>query len=254
LDRLLAVLDRRFSQAEALGLTGLPLLRDIELDRMREDLARVLDLEIDDAEAEGSAGLRPAHFEVRFGMPPRHGTGTDIPAEDPLSTEDPVPLSTGDADLLFKGQIDRIDRSADGGRARVIEYKSGLMDDYEDNSHHAGTSLQVPVYLLAAERLLPGAHVEQAQYRSISRRGGFLRRGLDHEAWQGIREDLRAAGRVVQEGVASGVFFHYPGEELCKRCKARPVCGEEREARLARKKSDPAARPFLDFKEASAGR
>lgn len=250
-ERLRAIVDRRFAEADALGLTGLPLLRDIERLRIGEDLGRYLDREIEAAEAEGTDGFRPAHFEVRFGMPPPPAPATaDLP-DDPLSTGQPVSLAFDDRALLFKGQIDRIDLTADGARARVIDYKSGRLDDYPDNSHRAGTALQAPVYVLAAGHLLPGTRVEQALYQSVSLRGGFRSKRLDRRAWEAMLDDLRVVGRLVEDGIASGAFFLYPEKTMCQRCRVRPVCGEAREARFGRKRTDPVAAPFLDFKSRS---
>jgi len=250
-NRLMQILERRFTEADAMGLTGLQLLRDIERDTIGEDLGRYLDREIEAAEAEGDTGFRPEHFEVRFGMPPRSRRDAGLPPEDSLSTGEPVPLSSDDRSLLFKGQIDRIDRTADGKQARVIDYKSGRIDEYPDNSHHAGTALQAPVYMLAAERLLPGVQVVQAIYQSVSRRGRFGSKVLDRDVWRSVLDDLNTIGGIVERGIGSGAFFPYPEQSTCSRCDARPVCGEAREARFERKRGDPAAASFLEFKTRS---
>ena len=249
--RLREIVDRRFAETEARGLTGLPLLRDIERRKIEEDLGRFLDREIDAAEAEGKDGFRPAHFEVRFGMPPRPIPPTRDLRDDPLSTDQPATLPYDERALLFKGQIDRIDLTPDGARTRVIDYKSGRMKDFPDNSHRDGTALQAPVYMLAAGQLLPGARAELALYQSVSRRGGFQSKRLDRRAWEAMLDDLRAVGRLVEEGIAAGAFFLYPELEQCRWCKMLPLCGEAREARFGRKRSDPSTAAFLNFKKRS---
>jgi ATP-dependent helicase/nuclease subunit B len=249
---LLAIFDRRFERLEARGLAGPALSRRIQRRALRADLRRWLDLEIEEAERQGGDGLRPRHFEVRFGMEPSLGkTDPGLP-DDPLSSRQPVRLADREGgDLLLKGRIDRIDLSADRRRARVIDYKSGRLDRYRDDDLGSGTSLQLPVYILAAESLLPDVHIEGALYRSVSRRGRFKDVGFRRQAWDVVLDRLREAARLVIRGVADGVFFHNPDESAqCLRCDSRPVCGGGREARFERKKGDPAAAPFRAFKEA----
>jgi len=105
--------------------------------------------------------------------------------------------------------------------------------------------------VLAAGHLLPGTRVEQALYQSVSLRGGFRSKRLDRRAWEAMLDDLRVVGRLVEDGIASGAFFLYPEKTMCQRCRVRPVCGEAREARFGRKRTDPVAAPFLDFKSRS---
>lgn len=253
-DRLLGIARRRLAAADEAGLAGLPLLRAIESEMIEEDLTRVLEDEIAAAQAAGPAGFRPAHFEVRFGMPRRDGGKGEDPADDPISTDAPVPLRLEDDDRIeLKGQIDRIDVSPEGREARVIDYKSGRLIGYEPDSTCAGTALQLPVYLLAAETLLPGTVAREAIYRSVSRRGGFETIPFRRGDWDRVLNELRAVARIVRDGVASGTFFHHPDESAqCSRCDFTLVCGEARQARFERKAADPAARPFLEFKAASS--
>ena len=105
--------------------------------------------------------------------------------------------------------------------------------------------------MLAAANLLPGTRIEHALYQSISRRGDFRSKRLDRRIWEAMLDDLRAVGGLVEDGIASGAFFLYPEKTVCKRCKVRPVCGEARETRFDRKRSDPAMTSFLEFKKRS---
>jgi len=248
---LLAMTRRRFSELDARGLTGLPLMRRLDLETIEDDMVLFLAREIDASDEEGPSGLRPAHFEVRFGMPPteRDKDGSHL-HDDPLSTDSPVPLELDmAASLLFKGRIDRIDTTADGLSARVIDYKSGRLEEYEDDSLVEGTAVQLPIYILAAEKLLPGVTVSEALYRSVSRRGGFVDIRFGRRNWDHVVAELRAIGGIVRAGVAEGVFFHHPDKDRqCRFCEMKPICGEAREIRFERKRSDRAAAPFLQFK------
>ncbi|MBM4087786.1 MAG: PD-(D/E)XK nuclease family protein, partial [Planctomycetes bacterium] len=57
--------------------------------------------------------------------------------------------------VRFRGRIDRIDLTADGKSARVIDYKTGKKPPGAgDGKFGGGTQLQLPIYLLAAQELL----------------------------------------------------------------------------------------------------
>ncbi len=80
-------------------------------------------------------GLRPAHFEAKFGFQP---------------DEDYLILKDGESEIKFRGQIDRIDVDPSGKFGLVIDYKTGK--PFKIDSLQKGTELQLPIYLLAAER------------------------------------------------------------------------------------------------------
>ncbi|HZI93586.1 MAG TPA: PD-(D/E)XK nuclease family protein [Patescibacteria group bacterium] len=82
---------RCFSREEAGGVTGYPLLWDLDKERMLEDLEQVLTQEAAEQDEPGQPGWVPAHFEIRYGMAPRRGADGD----DPASTEEPVVLEIG---------------------------------------------------------------------------------------------------------------------------------------------------------------
>jgi len=87
--------------------------------------------------------LQPAYFEVSFGgTPGRRGSSDSV-----LSREEPLEL--GGAHL--RGKIDRLDIGE--GYFAVIDYKTGR-DVRSLSDMQKGLSLQLPVYLQAAEELL----------------------------------------------------------------------------------------------------
>lgn len=114
-------------------------------------------------------GMTPAHFELTFGTEAGGGAliedeerdderfeGTDgaRPAiYDPASCREPLRLLTqdGGAPVAICGTIDRVDYDATGERALVLDYKLGKPPDY--GAMQSGGSLQMPLYLLAVERL-----------------------------------------------------------------------------------------------------
>jgi ATP-dependent helicase/DNAse subunit B len=114
-------------------------------------------------------GLTPAHFELAFGFgdadtpPPEDEERETVdlaesmddlqPLLDPMSCMEPLILQArdGGAEVKVCGAIDRVDLDATGRRALALDYKLGRPPDYSEIQR--GSSLQMPLYLLALERL-----------------------------------------------------------------------------------------------------
>jgi ATP-dependent helicase/DNAse subunit B len=95
--------------------------------------------------------LRPAHFEVSFGLQrPEDGE------RDPLSTTKPFELSCGDETIRLSGRIDRIDIGAIGGQVvfSVLDYKTGSRKRLKEDDVQSGRALQLPLYAMAVQELL----------------------------------------------------------------------------------------------------
>jgi len=102
--------------------------------------------------------LRPALFEVRFGPEVRSSDSVSedhAPDENP-STTLPFELDLGSEQILLTGQIDRVDVGRVGQTTifNIIDYKSGAEVKLKDEKIRSGRQLQLPLYALAAERLL----------------------------------------------------------------------------------------------------
>ncbi|HZI93587.1 MAG TPA: PD-(D/E)XK nuclease family protein [Patescibacteria group bacterium] len=155
--------------------------------------------------------------------------------------------------MRLKGCIDRLEISWDESRLRVTDYKTGKMADYEDDALRGGTTVQLPLYMLAAEKLLapgrPGLRAGEARYLSVDRAGDFQTVTFSAQALASRREDLSQILSTYVSGVARGVFFAYPETQMCSRCDYRLACGEGREARFARKRSDMTAADYLKMRE-----
>jgi RecB family exonuclease len=174
--------------------------------------------------------------------------------EDPASTSEPVLLEIGPGRTVrLKGQIDRVEISPDGGRARVTDYKTGKVDRYKPDLLRGGTTVQLPLYMLAAERLLavrrPAPAVGEARYLSVEGRTGFKSVSFSDEALVRRREDLDRIIATFATGVERGVFLAYPENDACRYCDYRLACGEGRETRFARKRGDTTAADFLRMRE-----
>ena len=237
--------DHCFETEEARGTTGIPLFWQIDRERIRHDLALVLRNEA----AEGTS-FEPRYFEFRFGSEARPGR-----REDPDSTTVAVELEVpGAGTIKLKGVVDRIDVGTDGSSLRVTDYKTGrVKQKFKDNALRGGRTVQLPLYMLAVDRLLSpkhgGARTETARYLSVDRKGEFASRTYDAETMEERRSDLAMVATTFANGVARGVFFAYPDEDECRFCDYKLACGEGREARLARKRNDETAADFLTMRE-----
>ena len=105
----------------------------------------------------------PAAFELGFGLNPTapqapgpwDGRQTDLAA---LELEIDAAAANLPGEQLWRvrlrGRIDRLDLSADGGAALIIDYKQGRQDQSLEQEMERGLNLQAAVYLLAVRDLL----------------------------------------------------------------------------------------------------
>jgi hypothetical protein len=212
-------------------VTGLPALWAGEQARLREELLSAVEAEADDP-----AGWRPALFEVAFGMErPEGSDGTAAPLA--------YRLPDGTT-LQLRGQIDRIDVSPDGQRARVLDYKTGRLRSMRTPDRLArGRALQLPVYRLAAEALLAGGAgtaVEEAQYYHVIGPDAGTRVRFTRAGWEARRADFDRVLDTIVGGIRGGRFFQRPGACARGPCAFDLACGAERGRWAEAKRADPA--------------
>jgi ATP-dependent helicase/nuclease subunit B len=233
-DRLHTAAREEFDRACDAGLTGLSLLWELDQATILEDLDEWLRLEVEDSEA---SAMAPVRLESAF------GTGPD-------AATPPVRYDLGDGlSVSFRGRIDRVDRSADGSRFRVVDYKSGRLRGDKPDRLQGGRTMQLPVYLLAGAALAgvaPDAS-GSAEYAYVSRRASYERVQFTQEALHGRRDGLDQVLRTVAGGVADGRFFPHPGKggKNCTYCAYAPVCDGRVADLFERNRADPAAAQFL---------
>lgn len=133
-----AVADVLFTRFEREGRTGDPAVWAARREAVRARLDRIVA-----AEAGAASGLTPALLEFRF------GTGSPRP---------PLELASGGEVVRVRGRIDRVDASPE--RLLVIDYKNARGGARHrpllEPESFGVDSYQVPLYLLAAARELPG--------------------------------------------------------------------------------------------------
>jgi RecB family exonuclease len=189
-------------------------------------------------EAAAAAKSTPAHFELSFGL------GKERDEEEPHDPE-PIEIDLGDGRALrVSGKIDRIDRRADGLVLR--DYKTGRAPKDDGGVFRGGKQLQIPFYVLAAAKLLPGERVVDAflDYVDGGRQVAFR---PDVATGPEFRDLLR---RLV-DLVARGVFVQEPS--ACDFCDFTAVCGPKAllQRRQAIKIRDRSLQEYLRLRDVS---
>jgi RecB family exonuclease len=189
-------------------------------------------------EAAAAAKSTPAHFELSFGL----GRARD--EEEPHDPE-PLEIDLGDGRALrVSGKIDRIDRRADGLVLR--DYKTGRAPKDDGGVFRGGKQLQIPFYVLAAAKLLPGERVVDAflDYVDGGRQVAFR---PDIAEGPEFRDLLRRLVGIV----ARGVFVQEPS--ACDFCDFTAVCGPKAllQRRQAIKVRDRSLQEYLRLRDVS---
>jgi ATP-dependent helicase/DNAse subunit B len=174
--------------------------------------------------------LRPAHFEVSFGLEP--------PSPDPLSTLKPLELSHSGENVLLCGRIDRIDVGERGEQAvfNIIDYKSGRPRGDRDQDPD-GTQMQLELYALAVEQLLLAEqgikplsagywHVRNEGYRLWQEFHEATPEGLTPQAaWAERKDRLLERLFALVRGIRRGEFPMFSVDERCTSyCPFKTVC------------------------------
>jgi ATP-dependent helicase/nuclease subunit B len=232
LDDLLAIAEREMEEAKRRGRTGLDVFASHEARTLRADLRLFLE---EDTRFRRETGAVPSDFEV------------------------PLPDVTV-AGVRLRGYVDRIDRTPDGKRAWVIDYKTGSSWGFDkitkdDDPLVGGTKLQLPVYLHAAA----DADTVRAAYWFISRKGEFER--IEYPATDERRAVFERTLATIAAGIEGGVFPAVPGDEderdggfdHCKFCDYDRICSRRRDYELAAKQADAALDGWLAVERAAQG-
>ena len=233
--RLMEIAEEEFDAAESRGVTGKSLLWGLAKRDILADLETFLE---EDEKLREGAGTGEIAVEVTFGF------GGDTPE-----------VTDAETGLRFRGKIDRVDVSADGRSALVIDYKTGSARPYralDNDPIDAGKRLQLGVYSLAARALAPGADV-RAAYWFTTNRGEFRR--APSEAFDLANEEVgkrfREGLTTIVSGIGAGMFPANPGPPgwggatNCAYCDFDSLCATRRAELWERKRSDPGVRDYL---------
>ncbi len=243
-ERLAAIAAEELDRYEEKDITGHPLVWKATRSAILADLEILLRR---DGEDRIAGGWSPVAVEQAFGD--MEGSGPAWPA---------VSVNYGASEpLLFRGKIDRIDRSLIG-TVRVTDYKTGRADltetKLEDDPVVAGTALQLALYGRAVREPMDAESVT-ARYWYASTKGEFKTAGraIDEEVDERLVDVL---GGVVS-GITAGCFPQIPQAETyrpgrsswenCVYCAFDRICPSGRDAVQDRKRDAPGARAFYDL-------
>jgi RecB family exonuclease len=225
--RLLELFDEAWGDARDKGESGMEIYAEYDRRSAHSDLERFLE---EDSQFRSKTGCIPSEFEV--------------------SVESDV------AGIILRGKADRVDRSPDGSRAWVIDYKTGRADKIKDDDPlSGGTKLQLPVYLAATD----GVPDAVAAYWYITNRGGFARPEYRDSPENSAR--FQRTVRAIADGVAAGVYpavsggedEHYGTYANCRICDFGRICSTRRDRDFENKSGDPRMRPWLAIGAAATG-
>ena len=188
-------------------------------------------------EAAAAGRSTPAHFEVSFGL------GQQPDAAEPHDPE-PLEIDLGDGRTLrVCGKIDRIDRREGEGLV-LRDYKTGRAPKDDGGVFRGGKQLQIPFYVLATARLLPGEPVVEAflDYVDGGRQVAFRPELVRSEAFRDLLRNL-------VDLVGRGVFVQEPS--ACDFCDFTVVCGPKPllQRRQAIKRRDRALQEYLRLRD-----
>ncbi len=189
-------------------------------------------------EAASAGKSTPAHFELSFGL------GVERDQEEPHDPE-PLEIDLGDGrSLRVSGRIDRIDRREDGLVLR--DYKTGRAPRDDGGVFRGGKQLQIPFYVLAVSKLLPGERVVDAFLDYVD---GGRQVAFRPDIAQGA--EFRDLLRRLVDLVSRGVFVQEP--TACDWCDFTAVCGPKAllQRRQGMKVRDRTLQEFLRLRNIS---
>ncbi len=225
---------------------GMPdLLWEIERDALESVLRTWLEFERERAEG----GLLPASVERTFGK---------FPAADGAEA---LRLQAGRHIFVFRGRIDRIDLSRDSLRARLIDYKTGILPKSMSGGSRpllmGGEKIQIALYRGALALLEGFTQVEGVvgEYLHLQPKDGrVVSCSFSDTALEQAYDRLPEVLEIIGDGLDHGSFFArtsgavYP-DGHCAYCDFLPVCGKDRAQREERKAGDPAVLRFGRIRE-----
>jgi ATP-dependent helicase/DNAse subunit B len=218
-------------------------LLEIDVRRMAADLVEYYrqHAAYDRRFADFDVPLRPAHFEVPFG-PQRRGAkdagGEASEGAESLSDEQPFELAHAGQTIRFAGRIDRIDVGHVAGRMvfSIIDYKSGRSESAKVAAILDKRALQLPLYALAAQRLLGDSeavpihigywHVAGTGCKETLALSAYEEGRLSvSAAWQSLLAELPPRLLSLVRGVRQGQFPMASADPNCtSRCAYHTVC------------------------------
>ena len=236
------MVDRWCAWQEERGPTGHPMAWGLERERLQMEMEEFIHEEV-----EKTGEFFPRYLEVGFPPRPHEQTCDEL-------DQSPLHLHLDDQTVVaLQGRVDRIDLTGDGLAARVVDYKTGKRG-FKPEDFYGGRQLQLPVYALAAQKMLipRGVHHVMAQYYYVGSQGKFRRDELSWETIRAIEVKLREIVAIIVQGILSGLFISTGDDDVCRICDYKAACGSARGTALSRKNNDPILAPFHRLRDIRA--
>jgi RecB family exonuclease len=217
------------------GETGYPAMWEADRVELIEDCVRWLGHERAD---EFTRALPMVAVEARFGQ---RWTGEK---QGSLSQTEPIEIELASGPLRLHGRIDRVNWDGQRSRFRVVDYKSGGKYAEKSGELQGGRMLQLPLYVLAAAKLLGidptrGA----AAYVYPTRKGKFDIVDWKPEDLLERHHEVLALLDAIVAAARRGDFIIAPSDGACEWCTYKEICvgsrggyadGKPTDERLAR--------------------
>jgi ATP-dependent helicase/nuclease subunit B len=212
------------------GETGYPAMWEADRVELIEDCVRWLKLE---GELQITRALPLAAVEARFGermAGEKQGT---------LSQAEPIELDLPSGTVRFHGRIDRVNWDEKRSRFRVVDYKTGKKYAEKPAELQGGRMLQLPLYVLAAAKLLRiDASAGGAAYVYPTRRGEFKTVEWQPDELAARQADVTSLLDAIVSGVRRGDYIVAPHDGACDYCPFNGVCEGARGKYAAAKEGD----------------
>jgi RecB family exonuclease len=169
-----SLIEKHLAEFERTGVTGYPLVWEVCREKLSADVVAWLRNEADD--------------KMFF----------------PLRVEHPLP-PTEVLGVELHGRVDRVDASR-GGEWRVYDYKTGRRVAKAE-TFDKGRALQIPLYMLALEKVNAPKQIIGGYYFYVTRAGGLKRAGWSREALAKAEPGLRALVHEIVESIREGRFY-----------------------------------------------
>ena len=264
---LMALADEEFAEAERRGITGYPLLWEMEKERIREGLDNFNGSEY---------GYKGRHINIPGVSLP----GCTVMIEGRIKclrcisilaacgeSRAEVPFDElkvrveGLGDVWLRGNVDRVDVMADGKVVLVRDFKTGKSEAYTGSNALSignGRALQMPVYWEAAKRMYPDADDVVASYCfPLAHKDDRRQEMYDVQQYKGAddqREEFHATLRRIVGSARAGAFPATPesdsdawGGTNCGYCDFKRLCPARRRQIWERKAGDASARAFNEL-------
>jgi len=234
-DRIDAIVDQAFDEEESRVPAFNRVMRNIERKTTKRNLRAFLADDIADLFANG---LRPTHFEYKFG--PKHLK------RGPVDHLDPFVITAHDVAIRVEGSIDRIDEGKE--TIRIVDYKSGkaLRHVHLSEKIDRGVRLQLALYAMAVAEFFDAKSVTGAIKPLIVR-------GTDPEKLRFALSDsetrLRETLDLFVASMLRGAFPAFPNDDdkdrnfnACKYCPVNHSCRTrhaDAERRVVLQSKDP---------------